>query len=150
MPLATKPQLSLPTPSYKRISVPRFRPYYETKLGAAYLEDALAVLRALPDESVNAVITSPPYALHFKKQYGNVDKADYVAWFSEFAREFYRILRDDGSLVLNIGGSYNKGLPTRSVYVYKLLIELVDTVGFHLAQEFFWYNPAKLPMPLSG
>jgi site-specific DNA-methyltransferase (cytosine-N4-specific) len=58
-----------------------------------------------------------------------------------------RILKDDGSFVLNIGGSYNKGMPTRSVYHFKLLIALVEEVGFHLAQECFWYNPAKMPMP---
>jgi site-specific DNA-methyltransferase (cytosine-N4-specific) len=49
--------------------------------------------------------------------------------------------------VLNIGGSYNKGVPTRSLYHYKLLIELVETIGFHLAQECYWFNPAKMPMP---
>ncbi len=137
----------MPRPSYELVRIPGFEPYYETSLGAAYLEDALAALRALPDDSVNAIITSPPYALHFKKEYGNVDKKDYVEWFLPFAREFFRVLRNDGSFVLNIGGSYNKGMPTRSMYVYKLLIEMVDTVGFHLAQEFFWFNPAKLPMP---
>ena len=49
--------------------------------------------------------------------------------------------------VLNLGGSYNAGEPTRSLYHFKLLIHLVETVGFHLAQECFWYNPAKLPTP---
>jgi DNA modification methylase len=147
MSFSPNPQFSLPRPSYERVPVLGFEPYYETALGAAYLEDALAILRALPNDSVNAVITSPPYALHFKKEYGNVDKKDYVNWFLPFAREFFRVLKNDGSFVLNIGGSYNKGVPTRSMYLYKLLIELVDSVGFSLAQEFFWYNPAKLPMP---
>ena len=145
--MSTKHQLSLPRPPYKRISIPQFKPYYETDLGSAYLEDAVQVLRSVPEASVNLVVTSPPYALHFKKAYGNVNKQDYVNWFLPFAREILRVLRPDGSFVLNIGGSYNKGAPTRSVYVYKLLIELVETVGFELAQEFFWYNPAKLPMP---
>jgi site-specific DNA-methyltransferase (cytosine-N4-specific) len=64
-----------------------------------------------------------------------------------FAREIFRILPEDGSFVLNIGGSYNKGTPTRSLYHFKLLIALVEEVGFHLAQECFWYNPAKMPVP---
>jgi site-specific DNA-methyltransferase (cytosine-N4-specific) len=139
-------QLSL-TPDYGPVSVPGFTAYYTTKLGAAYLGDASAILRAMPSDSVDAIITSPPYALHFKKEYGNVEKDAYVEWFLTFAREFYRVLKDGGSFVLNIGGSYNKGLPTRSLYQYKLLIELVDTIGFHLAQELYWYNPAKMPMP---
>ena len=64
-----------------------------------------------------------------------------------FAKEIFRVLRDDGSFILNIGGSYNKGTPTRSLYHFKLLIELVERQKFHLAQECFWFNPAKMPMP---
>jgi DNA modification methylase len=92
-------------------------------------------------------VTSPPYALHFKKAYGNETKEQYVEWFLPFAREIFRVLKDDGSFVLNIGGSYNKGVPTRSLYHFRLLIALVDAIGFHLAQECFWYNPAKMPAP---
>ncbi len=122
-------------------------PLYETPYGAAYAGDSLGLMGQLPDQSVNLVVTSPPYALHFKKEYGNVDKKDYVAWFLPFAGEIKRILAEDGSFVLNIGGSYNPGTPTRSLYHFKLLIALCDEVGFHLAQECFWYNPAKLPAP---
>lgn len=121
--------------------------FYSTALGHAYCADALPVLKALPNKSINAVITSPPYALHFKKEYGNAEKHSYVEWFLPFAEEIFRILADDGSFVLNIGGSYNKGVPTRSLYHFKLLIALVEQTGFHLAQECFWFNPAKMPMP---
>ena len=122
-------------------------PNYVTGLGGAYVTDSLAALRSMPAGSVNLVLTSPPYALHFRKKYGNVSKEEYVDWFIEFAKEIFRILPDDGSFVLNIGGSYNKGTPTRSLYHFKLMIRLVEEVGFHLAQECFWYNPAKMPMP---
>jgi len=122
-------------------------PYFVTDLGAAYLGDSLEVLRALPTGKINLVLTSPPYALHFKKEYGNKSKREYIQWFTPFAREIYRILCDDGSFVLNIGGSYNPGTPTRSIYHFKLLIALVEEIHFHLAQECFWYNPAKMPMP---
>jgi DNA modification methylase len=122
-------------------------PYFSSRLGAAFLGDSLEMLRGLPDASVNLVVTSPPYALHFKKAYGNADKNSYIAWFLPFAKEIQRILTDDGSFVLNIGGSYNKGIPTRSIYHFKLLIALVEEVGLHLAQECFWHNPAKMPVP---
>jgi site-specific DNA-methyltransferase (cytosine-N4-specific) len=122
-------------------------PVYATKLGAAYSGDSLELLRVLPTDSVEAVITSPPYALEFKKEYGNVEKDGYVAWLVPFAREIKRILVKDGSFILNIGGSYNQGQPTRSLYHFKLLIALCEDVGFHLAQECFWFNPAKLPAP---
>jgi site-specific DNA-methyltransferase (cytosine-N4-specific) len=128
---------------------PRFseKPAYRTQLGAAYVADSRELLAALPDESVGLVVTSPPYALHFKKEYGNVEKHGYVSWFLPFAREIFRVLKPDGSFVLNIGGSFNPSMPTRSLYHFKLLIALVEELGFHLAQECFWYNPAKLPAP---
>ena len=122
-------------------------PYFSSRYGSAYLGDSLDMLSSMPTGSVNLVVTSPPYALHFKKAYGNETKDKYIEWFLPFAREILRVLTDDGSFVLNIGGSYNKGTPTRSLYHFKLLIALVEEVGFHLAQECFWYNPAKMPVP---
>lgn len=130
-----------------KLAIAGFTSYYGTALGDAYCADSLEVLKAIPDGSINAVVTSPPYALHFKKEYGNAEKHDYVEWFLPFAEEIFRILPKDGSFVLNIGGSYNKGVPTRSLYHFKLLIALVERTGFHLAQECFWFNPAKMPMP---
>ena len=112
-----------------------FRSRFDAKCGSALLGDSLEILRNLPTESVNLVVTSPPYALHFKKEYGNASKQDYIAWFLPFAKEIFRILKNDGSFVLNIGGSYNAGTPTRSIYHFKLLITLVEELGFHLAQE---------------
>lgn len=122
-------------------------PAYQTDLGAAYLGDSAALLAALPDDSISLVVTSPPYALHFKKEYGNVDKSDYVEWFRVFGEQIFRVLKPDGSFVLNIGGSYNPGSPTRSLYHFKVLLMLCEEVGFSLAQECFWFNPAKLPTP---
>jgi len=124
-----------------------YGPSYRTRYGAAYVADSREFLGSLSANSIDLVVTSPPYALHFKKEYGNVQKQDYVAWFLPIARSIYRILKPEGSFVLNIGGSYNQGTPTRSLYHFKLLVALVEEVGFHLAQECFWYNPAKLPAP---
>ncbi len=146
---ATRRQSKLPFPTATppKLAIAGWKPYYSTTLGDAYLGDALHVLKAMPEASVGAVITSPPYALHFKKEYGNAEKHDYVDWFLPFAKEILRILAPSGSFVLNLGGSYNGGLPTRSLYHFKLLIALVERIGFHLAQECFWFNPAKMPMP---
>ncbi len=112
-----------------------------------YAADALAGLASMPTGSVNLAVTSPPYALEFKKEYGNATKGEYVEWMRPLAEEIYRVLADDGSFVLNIGGSYERGTPTRSLYHFKVLLMLCEEVGFHLAQEFFWFNPAKLPAP---
>lgn len=129
-----------------------FAPYYSTALGAAYLGDSRDLLAALPDASISAVITSPPYALRKKKSYGNEDAEQYVEWFKPFAREVLRVLKEDGSFVVEIGGAWMPGRPTRSIYHYELLIALIKEVhqwgyNFHLAQEFFWFNNAKMPGP---
>lgn len=123
------------------------QPLYTTKFGTAIVADSLLAMKELGDSTVNLVMTSPPYALHFKKEYGNVAQNDYVSWFLPFATEIHRLLKDDGSFVLNIGGSWTPGKPTRSLYHFEVLLTLVHKLGFHLAQEMYWYNPAKLPAP---
>lgn len=123
------------------------KPLYKTELGACYCADARDFLSTLTAGSVDLIVTSPPYALHFKKEYGNADQHEYVDWFLPFAREFKRVLKPTGSFVLNVGGAWTPGAPLRSLYHYRLLLALVDTVGFNLCQEFFWYNPAKMPAP---
>ena len=68
-------------------------------------------------------------------------------WFRPFAEAFARVLTDQGSLVIDIGGAWNQGQPTRNLYHFKLLIMLCEDYGFHLAQDFYWWNPSKLPTP---
>ena len=123
------------------------RPIYKTKLGKAFCADSLEFMRGMPDGEVDLVVTSPPYALHFKKEYGNADQKQYVAWFLPFAREIRRILKPEGSFVLNVGGAWTPGAPLRSLYHYRLILALCDDAGFNLCQEFFWHNPAKMPAP---
>jgi site-specific DNA-methyltransferase (cytosine-N4-specific) len=101
----------------------------------------------MEDSSVDLIMTSPPFGLVRKKDYGNEDADRYVAWFEQFGKQFVRILKPRGSLVIDIGGAWKKGRPTRSLYQYELLIMLCRTFGFELAQDFFWWNPAKLPAP---
>jgi DNA modification methylase len=122
-------------------------PYYETPLGAAYLADSIQLMKRFNNESINLVITSPPFALKRKKEYGNEDENKYVDWFLSFAPEILRILKNDGSFILDLGGAYIPGFPVRSVYMFDLLVRLVKETGFYLAQEFYHYNPAKLPAP---
>jgi DNA modification methylase len=122
-------------------------PFFQTRIGQIYLSDSLQVLPMFPARSVDLVMTSPPFGLVRKKEYGNEDADKYLDWFKPFARQFKRILKVTGSLVIDIGGSWIPGQPTRSLYHYELLIMLCKRYGFHLAQEFFWWNPSKLPTP---
>lgn len=122
--------------------------YFRTKLGQIIHGDSCNVLRReVGTASVDLIMTSPPFGLVRKKDYGNPDAEDYIAWFRPFAEEFKRVLKEDGSLVIDIGGAWIPGQPTRSLYHFKLLIALCEEFGFHLAQDFYWWNPSRLPTP---
>jgi site-specific DNA-methyltransferase (cytosine-N4-specific) len=116
-------------------------------MGSMWLGDSLDLLRYLDDDSVDLIVTSPPFALTFPKEYGNRPGDEYVNWFEDFALEFRRVMAERGSLVIELGGAWLPGQPTRSLYQYRLLIQLVDELGFHLAEDFYWFNRAKLPGP---
>jgi site-specific DNA-methyltransferase (cytosine-N4-specific) len=123
-------------------------PVIASSHGEAYCGDSAALMPLLlEDNSVDLVMTSPPYGLVRKKDYGNEDAERYVAWFEQFASEFVRVLKPRGSLVIDIGSAWKKGRPSRSLYQYELLIMLCRKFGFELAQDFFWWNPSKLPTP---
>lgn len=123
------------------------RVYLETSHGQIIHGDSLRYLSGLPDASIHLIVTSPPFGLLRSKAYGGEPASKYLDWFEPFAREFHRVLRPDGSLVIDIGGSWNRGTPTRSLYHFRLALLLCDVLGFHLAQELYWYNPTKLPTP---
>ena len=133
----------------------RHKPHYVTDLGEAWVGDSRRLLRKIEDCSIDLVVTSPPYGLVKKKEYGNESQEDYVRWFRPFARQIHRVLKPTGSFVLNIAGAWQKGKPTRALYPYRLILDLCepsarrkDPPTFHLAQEFYWLNPAKLPNPI--
>jgi site-specific DNA-methyltransferase (cytosine-N4-specific) len=130
------------------MNLPNFVPAYTTAQGAAYVGDSRALLRDLPDGSVSLVLTSPPFALQRPKEYGNLDQHEYIDWLTEFARLVYAKLRDDGSFVIDLGGAYQKGVPARSLYNFRVLLRFCDEVGFSLAEDFYWFNPSKLPSPI--
>ncbi len=126
----------------------RLSPAYTTDLGRMYCGDAVEVLPYLIAQGFRAklICTSPPFALVRRKAYGNEDSDNYIRWFERFIPYLIQILDPQGSLVIDIGGAWIKGLPAKSVYQYKLLLKLCES-GFYLAQDFYHYNPARLPTP---
>lgn len=130
-------------------------PCYSTDLGEAWVGDSRQLLKKIDSESIDLVITSPPYGLVKQKAYGNENQEDYVRWFRPFAKEIYRVLKPEGSFVLNVAGAWQKGQPTRALYPYHLVLDLCDPSPrrkdppkFFVAQEFYWFNPAKIPNPV--
>lgn len=121
--------------------------YFRTRLGRIMHGDSLHLMKRMHSQSVDLIMTSPPFGLVRKKDYGNVAAGEYLDWFRPFAEQMQRVLKDAGSLVIDIGGAWESGTPTRSLYHFKLLIMLCEEFGFHLAQDFYWWNPSKLPTP---
>lgn len=126
-------------------------PYYRTPLGAAYIGDAQILLGSIRRRSVSLVMTSPPFALTNQKRYGSkfdrIRPDSYTEWFMRFASGIYEALKPEGSLVIHLGGTWVHGRPIKSLYHYKLAVELSEKTRFKLAQDFYWANKAKLPTP---
>src|SRR5215211_7531182 len=97
-----EPEPASPTAPGREDLMTEPEPAYTTAWGRCYQADALDVLRQLPPDSVALVLTSPPFALRRRKAYGNVDPADYADWFWPFAVDIHRVLRPDGSFVLDL------------------------------------------------
>jgi len=129
-------------------SMPKHHWVYQTARGLQVCGDSREILGYIRENSVDLVITSPPFALLRQKSYGNELQSDYVNWLSDFGVEVFRILKPSGSFILDLGGAYEKGKPVRSLYNFRVLIHFCDELGFKLAEDFYWFNPAKLPSPI--
>ena len=97
--------------------------------------------------SVRLLLTSPPYALQRRKEYGNVAGAEYVDWMCRIVEALMPVMAHDGSIVLNLGDAWEKGVPTVSLYQERLVIALQDRLGLHVCQKLGWLNTAALPAP---
>lgn len=107
--------------------------------------DCEEVMKTMPEKSIDLVLTSPPYA--DQRDYGrtesSIDPNDYVKWFIPKAKQIYKLLKDDGSFVLNINDKVVDGF--QHLYVFELVVALCNQVGFHLVRDYIWYNPATPP-----
>jgi DNA modification methylase len=124
---------------------------FQTRLGRMLCgssEDVLgnSSLRRLVN-GVQLIFTSPPFPLLRKKKYGNEIGRQYVEWLAAFAEPFRKMLKPDGSLVVEIGNAWEPGTPAMSTIPIQALLALKEAGGFTLCQEFIWHNPARLPSP---
>ena len=131
-----------------KLDLPSAKQVYRTPRGLQLCGDSAELLGHLPEQSVDLVMTSPPFALLRQKAYGNKEQDEYVEWLGRFGEAALRVLKDSGSFVLDLGGAYKRGKPVRSLYNYRVLLDFCDRLGYELAEEFFWFNPSKLPSPI--
>lgn len=108
--------------------------------------ECLEEMKKMPNESIDFIFTSPPYADQIK-DYGTtgvkIKPSEFDNWFLPRAQEMYRILKETGSFVLNINDKLDGKY--QSIYVFKLIVLLVEQVGFHLVRDYIWHNPATPP-----
>ena len=128
-------------------------PLFQTKLGQLYVGDSEKLLSGGLKKKLNGkvqlLLTSPPFPLNTKKRYGNRQGDDYKKWFRKLAGLFTALLKDDGSLVIEMGNSWAPGRPVQSLLHLECLLDLVNdpTFGLRLCQQFICYNPTRLPTP---
>lgn len=111
-----------------------------------YLGDSQEVLQILPDDSVDLVVTSPPYADQRKATYGGIHPDKYVEWFLPISKQLLRVLNPRGTFILNIKEKVVNG--ERSTYVMELILEMRKQ-GWLWTEEFIWHKkncyPGKWP-----
>lgn len=111
-----------------------------------YLGDCKEELKCLPDNSVDLIVTSPPYADQRKNTYGGISVDKYVAWFLPISAELLRVLKPTGTFILNIKEKVVDG--QRSTYVMELILEMKKQ-GWLWTEEFIWHKkncyPGKWP-----
>lgn len=128
---------------------------YTAKGGAYYVGDSIRLLQS-PQFStllgkVQLILTSPPYPLNEKKSYGNFTGDQYLRWFKSLAPVLSSLLTDDGSIVIELGNSWEPGRPVQSLLPLQALLAFAKARGANLKliQQFVCYNPSRLPTPAS-
>ena len=111
------------------------------RLNTVRHEDCVSGMRKLPDAFVDLVFTSPPYA--DLRDYARIRPDDYVGWFLPVAYEIRRVLKPRGSFVLNINDRCVR--KSRHLYVFKLVVALVEVVGLSLIETYIWQKPNAMP-----
>lgn len=111
-----------------------------------YLGDSKNILKKLPNNSIDLIITSPPYADQRKSTYGGIHPDKYVEWFLPITKELLRVLKPTGTFILNIKEKVQNG--ERSIYVMELILEMRKQ-GWFWTEEFIWHKkncyPGKWP-----
>lgn len=120
---------------------------FENDRGVALWSEVESAMALVDDRSINLLVTSPPYPIERQKKYGGRRGDEYLKWLIDLAAGWYEKLTDDGSLWLNLGNAWTKGSPEMSLYQERLLISLVDDVGYHLAEKLYYASPNRLPGP---
>jgi site-specific DNA-methyltransferase (cytosine-N4-specific) len=126
---------------------------FQTQLGEYYVGDSTSLsitdIGKSLEGKVQLIFTSPPFPLNSKKSYRNREGKEYLNWFTELAPLLAKLLKDDGSIVVELGNAWESGRPIQSLLHLEALIGFVNNpdAGLRLCQQFICYNPSRLPSP---
>jgi DNA modification methylase len=124
---------------------------YKTKLGQFHIVDSIEWVEKNRTkkykEKIDLILTSPPFPLTKKKSYGNFQGEEYLEWISAFFKGCVPLLKDTGSLVIELGNAWNPDSPTMSTLPLEAFLKIKRESKLHLCQEFICHNPARLPTP---
>ncbi len=124
---------------------------YSTALGAMVSGHSEEVLQERCIDpirgKVQLIFTSPPFPLNTKKKYGNLKGEEYLRWLAGFGPLFRELLSPNGSIVMELGNSWEPGFPAMSTLALRALLNFQETNKLHLCQEIICFNPARLPGP---
>ena len=125
---------------------------YNTEYGICINENCEKVISKylMPnyENQIQLIFTSPPFPLNRAKNYGNLTGQDYKDWLCNIGVKLLPLLKDNGSIVIEVGNAWNAGEPTFSTLPIETLLEFKTTCNLFLCQEFVYYNPARLPSPI--
>lgn len=96
---------------------------------------------------VDLILTSPPFPLVRKKRYGNETGEEYLTWLEGLAPKLADLLSPKGSLVIELGNAWEKGVPVMSTLSLEALLAFKKSGKLHLCQHAICHNPARLPSP---
>lgn len=121
---------------------------FSTELGIAIWGSWESVFPKL-DEPIALLLTSPPYPLAKPRAYGNPSQAEYVDFICKAMEPIVKNLLPGGSIVLNVSQDiFEPGLPSRSLYLERMVLALHDRLGLHLMDRIPWVNKSKAPGPI--
>jgi site-specific DNA-methyltransferase (cytosine-N4-specific) len=126
---------------------------HQTDIGKFYIGNSDTILQTDLGEQIKGkvqlILTSPPFPLNNKKNYGNFEGEEYRCWLTSLAATFAKLLKPDGSIVIELGNAWEPGRPIQSLLPLESLISFVKdpTAKLRLCQQFICYNPTRLPSP---
>lgn len=119
---------------------------YRNSIAEFYLGDCLETLKSFENNSIDLIVTSPPYADQRKSTYGGIHADEYVNWFLPITKELLRVLKPTGTFILNIKEKVSNG--ERHIYILNLILEMRKQ-GWLWTEEFIWHkkncHPGKWP-----